>query len=248
MSNTVIIIPSRLQAKRLPDKPLKLIKNKELILHVYDLAVKSKVGEVLVVTPDQIIAELIKNNGGKSFITKKEHHSGTDRIFEGFQDFFSSKSKVIINLQGDMPNLDPNSIVELNDYLNRGLCDIGTLASSIKNKDELLNKNIVKVVTKNRIEKSIYSEAIDFERDISSSKSQFIYHHVGIYAFTKEALMRYVKLKRTKLELERKLEQMRAMENKMKIHVGYVFSNPLSVDTNQDLSQVKKVMEDDTKS
>ena len=141
-----------------------------------------------------------------------------------------------------------NSIVELNDYLNRGLCDIGTLASSIKNKDELLNKNIVKVVTKNRIEKSIYSEAIDFERDISSSKSQFIYHHVGIYAFTKEALMRYVKLKRTKLELERNLEQMRAMENKMKIHVGYVFSNPLSVDTNQDLSQVKKVMEDDTKS
>ena len=117
MSSTVIIIPTRLQARRLPDKPLKLIKKKEMILHVYDLAVKSGVGEVLVVTPDKIISELIKKNGGKSFVSEDNHETGTDRVFEAFKKFYSSKPEIIINLQGDMPNLNPNDIIKLRDYL-----------------------------------------------------------------------------------------------------------------------------------
>ena len=243
MSNTVIIIPSRLKAKRLPNKPLKLIKDKEIILHVYNLAVKSGAGEVLVATPDKIISELIERNGGKSFLSKESHETGTDRVFEAFKSFYSSEPKIIINLQGDMPNLNPDSILFLSDYLNKGLCDVATLASSLNNKSEIEDKNVVKVVTNNDIEKSGFSEALDFKRVIDQTKDKFIYHHIGIYGFTSKALIRYVNLKRSKLELERNLEQMRALENNMKIHVGHIKSNPLGIDTEKDFLEVKKSME-----
>ena len=243
MSNTVVIIPSRLKAKRLPNKPLKLIKDKEIILHVYNLAVKSGAGEVLVATPDKIISELIERNGGKSFLSKESHETGTDRVFEAFKSFYSSEPKIIINLQGDMPNLNPDSILFLSDYLNKGLCDVATLASSLNNKSEIEDKNVVKVVTNNDIEKSGFSEALDFKRAIDQTKNKFIYHHIGIYGFTSKALIRYVNLKRSKLELERNLEQMRVLENNMKIHVGHIKSNPLGIDTEKDFLEVKKIME-----
>ena len=243
MTSTVIIIPSRLKAKRLPNKPLKLIKGKEIILHVYNLAVKSGAGEVLVTTPDKTISELIDKNGGKSFLSKESHETGTDRVFEAFKSFYSSKPKIIINLQGDMPNLDPNSILFLSDYLNKGLCDVATLASSLKNETEIADKNVVKVITNNDIEKSGFSQALDFKRAIDQTKNKFIYHHVGIYGFTSKALIRYVNLKRSKLELERNLEQMRALENNMKIHVGHMRSSPLGIDTEKDFLEVKKSME-----
>jgi len=243
MSSTVIIIPSRLSAKRFPDKPLKVIGSKEIIMHVYNLAVKSGAGEVLVATPDKSISELIVKNGGKSFISKQSHETGTDRVFEAFKIFYSSKPKIIINLQGDMPNLKPDSISYLSQYLNKGLCDVATLASSLKNNTETHDKNIVKVVTKNDIKKSQFSEALDFKRELNETKNKFIYHHIGIYGFTSKALMRYVNLKRSKLELERNLEQMRVLENDMRIHVGYINSNPLSIDTEKDFLEVKRIME-----
>ncbi len=242
MSSTVIIIPSRLSAKRFPDKPLKVIGSKEIIMHVYNLAVKSGAGEVLVATPDKSISELIVKNGGKSFISKQSHETGTDRVFEAFKIFYSSKPKIIINLQGDMPNLKPDSISYLSQYLNTGLCDVATLASSFKNNTENHDKNIVKVVTKNDIKKSQFSEALDFKRELNETKNKFIYHHIGIYGFTSKALMRYVNLKRSKLELERNLEQMRVLENDMRIHVGYINSNPLSIDTEKDFLEVKRIM------
>tara|TARA_Y100000590_G_scaffold305710_1_gene344840 strand:- start:635 stop:1369 length:735 start_codon:yes stop_codon:yes gene_type:complete len=243
MSNTVVIIPSRLKARRFPNKPLELINGKEMILHVYDLAKNSKVGDVLVVTPDKDIAQLIKKNGGNSFLSLSDHETGTDRVFEGFKNFYSAAPEIVINLQGDMPNLDTNAIVKLNEYMQKSICDIATLASSIKNKDEIQNKNIVKVITNKNIEKSGFSEALDFKRDLINQKDEFIYHHIGIYAFTSKALMRYVNLKRSELEVKRNLEQMRVLENKMKIYVGYTPSNPLSVDTKEDLEEVKKIME-----
>jgi len=243
MNNAVVIIPSRLKAKRLPNKPLELINRKEMILHVHDLAKDSGSGDVLVVTPDKDIAELIKKNGGNSFLSISQHETGTDRVFEGFENFYSSKPKVIINLQGDMPNLNPKAINQLKKYMDKGLCDMATLASSVKTEEEIQNPNIVKVIVKDNIEKSGFTEAIDFKRDLIKQEDKFIYHHIGIYAFTSKALMRYVNLKRSKLELERNLEQMRALENKMKIHVGYTPSNPLSIDTKDDLEEIKKIME-----
>ena len=243
MNNAVVIIPSRLKAKRLPNKPLELINRKEMILHVHDLAKDSGSGDVLVVTPDKDIAELIKKNGGNSFLSISQHETGTDRVFEGFENFYSSKPKVIINLQGDMPNLNPKAINQLKKYMDKGLCDMATLASSVKTKEEIQNPNIVKVIAKDNIEKSGFTEAIDFKRDLIKQEDKFIYHHIGIYAFTSKALMRYVNLKRSKLELKRNLEQMRALENKMKIYVGYTSTNPLSIDTREDLKEVKKIME-----
>ena len=243
MSETVIIIPSRLEAKRLPEKPLKIIKGKEMILHVFNLAVKSGIGEVLIATPDKKIFDLINKNGGKSFISKKTHETGTDRVFEAFENYYLSKPEFIINLQGDMPSLDPKEILFLNNYLNKGICDVVTLAAPIKNKNEIEDKNIVKVFAKDDLKKSTFSEALDFKRNVISDKNNFIYHHIGIYGFTSKALIKYVNLKRSKLELERNLEQMRALDNNIKIHVGLVNSIPLSVDTEEDLQEVKKNME-----
>jgi len=243
MSNTVVIIPSRLKAKRFPNKPLELISGKEMILHVYEAAKKSGIGDVLVTTPDKEIAELIKKYGGNSYISKSNHETGTDRVFEAFKNFYSNKPDSIINLQGDMPNLDPNSIVQLNEHMKKGLCDMATLGSSIKNKEEITDKNIVKVITEKNIKKLGFSKALDFKRDLNNADNKFIYHHIGIYAFTSKALMRYVNLKRSKLEVERNLEQMRALDDNMTIHVGYTSDNPLSVDTQNDLEEVKKIME-----
>ena len=124
MSNTVVIIPSRLKARRLPNKPLKTIMGVEMILHVYNLAKNSNIGEVLVATPDQDIAQLIKKNGGKAFISGKKHETGTDRIFEAFEKYFSSEPKIIINLQGDLPNLNPDALIQINKHMSLSLIHI----------------------------------------------------------------------------------------------------------------------------
>ncbi len=125
MNKIVIIIPSRLNARRLPNKPLKLINNKEMILHVYDLAIRSNAGEVYVASPDQQIVDIVKNSGGNAIKTSDNHETGTDRIFEVFKETLNSEPNIIINLQGDMPNLEPQAISNLVSYMNKKKCDIG---------------------------------------------------------------------------------------------------------------------------
>jgi 3-deoxy-manno-octulosonate cytidylyltransferase (CMP-KDO synthetase) len=242
MNNTAVIIPSRLKAERLPNKPLKLINKKEMILHVYEIAIKAKIGEVFVATPDREIADIIENHGGKATITNKNHQTGTDRIFEVFQKELKSKPEFIVNLQGDMPNLNPLVIYNLIEHMKKKTCDIGTLASKLSNL-ELNDPNVVKVITSKNIEKEKeFSNALDFFRASKNNRTNSVYHHIGIYAFTNKALIRYVSLKRSKLEIERKLEQLRALENQMKIEVGYIKDCPLSVDTEKDLEEIKKIM------
>ena len=241
MNKTVIIIPSRLDALRLPNKPLELINNKEMILHVYEAAKKTN-SEVYVATPDQKIIDVINRNNGNAVFTSVNHQTGTDRIFEVFKDHLKSVPDLIINLQGDMPNIEPQAISDLINYMKKGNCDIGTLASSFSSDKELADENNVKVAVKEKILNGKFCEALDFFRK-DFKEYEYFYHHVGIYAFTNKALVRYVSLKRSKLELERKLEQLRALENSMSIHVGYINSSPLSVDTKKDLIEVKKIME-----
>jgi len=242
MDKIAIIIPSRLDAQRLSNKPLKLINNKEMILHVYEAAISSKAGEVYVATPDQEIIDTIKKIKGNAIKTSNNHETGTDRIFEVFQNVLSQEPDIIINLQGDMPNIEPKAISELVSYMKQDKCDIGTLASEFSSKHEIENPNVVKVVVKEKLLKDRFSRSLDFFRKKETIEDN-IYHHIGIYAFTNKALVRYVTLKRTKLELERNLEQLRALENNMSIHVGFVKSSPLSVDTEEDLIEVKKIME-----
>ena len=242
MNKTVIIIPSRLDALRFPNKPLALINKKEMILHVYEAAKKANTGEVYVATPDQKIIDVVTNNGGKAVFTSFSHKTGTDRIYEVFKTLQKNEPNIIVNLQGDMPNIDSQAITDLISYMNKNQCDIGTLASSFSSETELADENNVKVVVNKKIENNNFSEATDFFRS-SPKNFEIFYHHVGIYAFTNKALIRYVSLERSKLELERKLEQLRALENNMSIHVGYINSSPLSVDTESDLIKVKNIME-----
>ena len=242
MNKTAIIIPSRLNAQRLPNKPLKLINNKEMILHVYDAAKNSNAGEVYVAAPDEKIIDKVKNYGGNAILTAKNHQTGTDRVFEVFKKTLNETPEIIVNLQGDMPNIKPESIKYLIDYMLQGKCEIATLASTLLS-DDAYDMNVVKVYTKEKIEKLSFTAVSDFDRKITTGHNNFAYHHIGIYGFTKEALIKYVNLKRSKLELERDLEQIRALENNMKIHVGLVNSIPLSVDTEKDLDEIQKIME-----
>ena len=242
MNKTAIIIPSRLDAMRLPSKPLKLINNKEMILHVYEAALKANAGEVYVATPDEVIVDLIKKFGGNSVLTSKNHATGTDRVFQVFKETLNNEPNIIVNLQGDMPNIDSKDITNLINYMQKEECSIGTLASKLKSNYELKDKNIVKVCVKEKMRPGEFVQAEDFVRT-NPNKLYQVYHHIGIYAFTNKALIRYVGLKRSKLELQRNLEQLRAMENNISIHVGLVESPPLSVDTEKDLIEVKKLME-----
>ena len=176
-------------------------------------------------------------------MTRIDHATGTDRVFEVFENKFKKNLDIIINLQGDMPNLDPHAIKKLVEHMKNNLCDIGTIASKIETQKDLRDQNICKVITEKSIDENKFASALDFFRISKESMNKNIYHHVGIYAFTNKALKKYVNLKRSKLEIERKLEQMRALENKMKIDVGYIDSSPLSVDTEEDLINMKKLME-----
>ena len=242
MKNTVIIIPTRLGAKRFSNKPLAKIKNIPMIIHVLNRAKESSVGKVYVATPDNEISDIVKENGGHAIVTKNNHFSGSDRVYEAYLKSLKEGTDLIINLQGDMPNINPDSISKLEKLMRENSCDIGTLASPIKNKDEIVDTNIVKVHVDEDLKNDNFLDAKDFFRTKTNLKNEKIYHHIGIYAFTSIALSKYVKLSRSKLEIERNLEQMRAMENNMLIKVGLSNSTPLGVDTEADLKKVSEEM------
>ena len=238
MKKTAIIIPTRLGAKRFPNKPLIKINGLPMIVHVLHRAKESQVGDVLVATPDNEILKVVQENGGSAILTKEDHFSGSDRVYEAYLKKLKNHADLIINLQGDMPNIKPNSIKKLETFMRQNECDIGTLASHFRDKNQLTNPNVVKVEVEKVLKNDAFLQAQDFFRIKKDLKIKKVYHHIGIYAFTNVALTKYVKLSRSKLELERNLEQMRAMENNMKIKVGWSDSPPLGVDTEVDLKKV----------
>jgi len=242
MKNTAIIIPARLGAKRFRNKPLVKINGIPMIIHVLNRAKESRVGDVFVATPDNEIVDIVKENGGQAILTKHDHLSGSDRVYEAYLKQLKDKVNLIINLQGDMPNIKPNSISKLEKLMKKNDCDIGTLASFIKNADEIMDVNIVKVLVDQKLKNDSFLNAKDFFRIKKDLKSEKIYHHIGIYAFTIVALTKYVKLSRSKFEVERHLEQMRAMENNLVVKVGLSESTPIGVDTKEDLKKVTKEM------
>ena len=242
MKNTAIIIPTRLEAKRFRNKPLAKINGIPMIIHVLNRAKESRVGEVFVATPDSEIVDIVKKNGGQAILTKHDHLSGSDRVYEAYLKQLKNNADLIINLQGDMPNIKPNSISNLEKLMRQNNCDIGTLASFIKNDEEMIDANIVKVQVDQKLENDSFLNAKDFFRTKKDLKNEQIYHHIGIYAFTNVALTKYVKLSRSKLEIERNLEQMRAMENNITIKVGLSESTPLGVDTKEDLNKIIQEM------
>jgi len=242
MDNTVILIPSHLRATRLPNKPLLLINDKPMIVHCWQRAVESKVGDVYVATADEEIAKIIIAVGGKSILTSKEHKTGTDRIYEAIENNFSKKPKNIINLQGDMPNIDPLAIKLLDKFIKNNSYEIATLATKLNSKKDLENKNIVKVETKKEMQINNFSNALDFFRLKDINQKNFYYHHVGIYGYQYETLKKFISLKRSNNEIARSLEQMRAMDNNISLIVGLTDSYPLGVDTIEDLEEIRNIM------
>ena len=242
MKNTAIIIPTRLGAKRFPNKPLAKINGVPMIIHVLNRAQESKIGEVLVATPDDEIFQVVKENGGKAILTKSDHPSGSDRVYEAYIKELKNNVDLIFNLQGDLPNINSNFISKLEKLMRSNDCDIGTLASPIEDKDEITDMNVVKVEMDEILKDDDFFKAKDFFRIKKDLNHKKIYHHIGIYAFTNIALTKYVKLARSELEIKRNLEQLRALDNNMVIKVGLSDSAPLGIDTEEDLIKVSKEM------
>ena len=164
MKNTAIIIPSRLGAERFPNKPLEKINNLPMIIHVIKRAKESEVGEVFVATPDDKIFDIVKENGGQPIMTKNDHLSGSDRIYEAYSNNLGGNIDLIINLQGDMPNIKPSSISKLEKLMREKKCEIGTLASILRSKDEINDPNIVKVQVDEDLNNDSFIYAKDFFR------------------------------------------------------------------------------------
>ena len=164
MKNTAIIIPTRLGAQRFPNKPLEKINNIPMIIHVVDRAKESGVGKVFVATPDKEIFNIVNDNGGEAILTDQKHLSGSDRIYEVYSKKLKNNFDLIINLQGDMPNIKPKSILKLENFMRSNNCDIGTLASNIKGNHEILDPNIVKVCIESELAQSNFINAKEFCR------------------------------------------------------------------------------------
>jgi len=231
-----------MSASRLKNKPLLEINNLPLICHVVEKAKKADIGKVIVATEDQEIASAVRKNGGEAILTGI-HNTGTDRIFEGLQKLKTKDVKYVVNLQGDEPMIDPNDIINLNNLMIKNNSEIGTLAAEIKENSVLNNENIVKVVTKQKLEKNSFFEAKCFFRKDFSNIDSNVYHHIGIYAYKVSALEKFVKLKQSKNEIKNKLEQLRALDNNISIKVALAKSAPIGVDTNEYFLAIKKIME-----
>ena len=238
---TLTIIPSRLSATRLPGKPLLKINDLSIISHVFKRAQEANIGEVIVATEDQEIVDDVVKNGGKAILTGRNHKTGTDRIYEAFQKLGLKDVDLIMNLQGDEPQISIEDIVSLHKKMVSSGCKMGTLAAEIKDFNDLNNENIVKVVTSENLNKKDFSVAKTFLR--TSSKTSNIYQHIGIYCYSTETLKKFIELSQSDNEIKNRLEQLRAMDNNITINVALADSNPIGVDTQEDFLALKKIME-----
>lgn len=239
---TVIIIPSRLSATRLPGKPLLKINGLSIISHVFKKAVEANIGDVYVAAEDQEIIDDVHQNGGQAILTSNRHKTGTDRVFEVLKKVGKKNIDLVMNLQGDEPMMSVDDIKNLHNKMVNSNSNLGTLASNIKNKDLINKENVVKVLTKSRLDINSFPEAIDFFRKFSESYEN-VYHHLGIYCYRTEILEKFISLTQSQNEIKKKLEQLRALDNSININVGYAKQSPIGVDTEEDFVAIKKLME-----
>jgi len=236
---TAIIIPSRMSSKRFPNKPMAKINGIPMIERVWKQGINSKIGDVYVACSEDEVFNLITSKGGKAIMTDPNLPSGTDRVFAAFN-LLDNKDEYesIINLQGDMPLIDSINIQSVNIPLENGY-DIGTIATEISNEEEK-NENITKVSIDWK-EADVVGNSLDFYK-FSTKQSSNIYQHVGIYSFKPIALRKFVSLPPSKNEIDRKLEQLRAIDAGIKIGITYVENVPISVDTLEDLILIENIL------
>ncbi len=241
-SRPLVVIPARLQATRLPGKPLADIHGEPMIVHVWRRACEAGIGPVIVACAEPEIAAAIGRAGGEAVLTRPDHPSGSDRVFEAVERCDPERHHdAVVNIQGDLPTIDPAAVRAVFAPLAQMGVDIATLVTEITVPAERDDPNVVKAVvsisTGQRSGRALY-----FSRAAVPAGSGPLYHHIGLYAFRREALARFVALPQGVLERREKLEQLRALENGMRIDAALVDTVPLGVDTPADLDRARAML------
>jgi 3-deoxy-manno-octulosonate cytidylyltransferase (CMP-KDO synthetase) len=245
MSDPIVVIPARMAATRLPNKPLADINGKPMIVHVWQRAIESAVGPVIVATDSTDIAAAVEAAGGRAVMTRPDHPSGSDRVHEAVEKADpDGRHNIVVNLQGDFPTIDSRAIAVSVLPLVEPAVDIATLAAEIVDEDEKSANSVVKLIgsmiAPNRM------RALYFTRATAPTGPGPLYHHIGLYAYRRNALARFVSLPPSPLELREKLEQLRAIEAGMRIDVAIVDHVPRGVDTPGDLILARELLKHGT--
>jgi 3-deoxy-manno-octulosonate cytidylyltransferase (CMP-KDO synthetase) len=242
MARTLVVIPARLQSTRLPRKPLADINGRPMILHVWRRAIEADVGRVIVASDSEEINAVVRAAGGEAVLTRNDHPSGSDRVFEAVVHADAAEDvEIILNLQGDLPTLAPSTARACLEPVLAPGPDLATLAVEIRLTEERTNPNVVKLVgtptgAPHRL------RALYFTRATAPTGEGPLYHHIGIYAYRRRALERFVSLPPSPLELRERLEQLRALEAGMRIDATIVDTVPLGVDTPADLERARQLL------
>jgi 3-deoxy-manno-octulosonate cytidylyltransferase (CMP-KDO synthetase) len=241
MANPIVLIPARMNATRLPGKPLADIHGAPMIVHVWRRATEAAIGPVWVAADDQRVMEAVASAGGKAIMTRSDHPSGSDRIFEalGLVDVDGAHD-VVVNIQGDLPTIEPSIVRACLAPLAEGPADIATLATPIAREQEKDDPNVVKIVATELA--PTWLRALYFTRARAPWGEGRLLHHIGLYGYRRDALRRFVSSPPSPLERREKLEQLRALEAGMRIDVALVDTAPLGVDGPQDLERAREML------
>lgn len=240
--NPLIVIPSRMASTRLPDKPLADIHGTPMIVHCLHRAQEAAIGPVVVAAADAAIAAAVEAAGGQAVMTDPDHPSGSDRIWEAVQRIDpNARHDLIVNVQGDLPTLEPSAIRAVLEPMAEPQVDVGTIAAEITKLAERTNPNVVKAYTAFAPGQRI-ARALTFTRATAPAGDGPLYHHIGLYVYRRAALQRFVSLPPGLLEQREKLEQLRALEAGMRIDVALVDTVPLGVDTPSDLERARHML------
>jgi len=240
MPNAIILIPARLASTRLPGKPLADLHGVPMIVQVLRRAEAARIGEAVVATDSEAVAAAVEKAGGRAIMTRSDHVSGSDRIYEAVEALDPERRiDIVVNVQGDLPTIEPADIGTALKPLDDPAVDIATLAAVITDPAELGNPNVVKVsgphISRGRL------HALTFTRANATGPGPH-YHHVGLYAYRRAALERFVKLLPSANEQRERLEQLRALDAGMRIDAMVVNSVPLGVDTPEDLEKARRML------
>jgi 3-deoxy-manno-octulosonate cytidylyltransferase (CMP-KDO synthetase) len=244
--NPLILVPARMASTRLPGKPLADIHGEPMIVHVWRRAMEADLGPVVVAVSEQEVADAVRGAGGTAVMTRPDHPSGSDRVFEALQTVDpDGKHDAVINVQGDLPTISPDVIRAAVQPFEDAEVDITTLICEITVDSEKTNPNVVKAVVglaPSNISGKTFGRALYFSRQTVPSGDGPLYHHIGLYGFRREALARFVTLSPGVLERRERLEQLRALENGMRIDAALVDTVPLGVDTPADLERARTML------
>jgi len=237
----LVLIPARMASTRLPNKPLLDIAGLPMIVHVLRRAEEAAIGRVAVATDSPEIARVVKTHRGEAVMTRPDHPSGSDRIFEAAEALDPRReTEIVVNLQGDFPTISPENICDVLPPLFDPAVDIATLAAEIHTEEESLNPNVVKAVGSSLGGRRM--RALYFTRATAPHGDGPRYHHIGLYAYRRAALERFVKLPPSPLERQERLEQLRALEAGMRIDITVVDTVPRGVDTPTDLETTRRLL------